>query len=100
MKMIKKKILTEIESRCVKSHKMLAVLIYRDDLDETGLVQCLNRCMENTVDFILVGGSLVTSNNMHEVVNFIKSYRASHVFFFLETPFRFRQKQMLFYFYH
>lgn len=72
--MIKKKILTEIESRCVKSHKMLAVLIDPDDLDETGLVQCLNRCMENTVDFILVGGSLVTSNNMHEVVNFIKSY--------------------------
>lgn len=67
-------VLSNIESRVKAGRKSLAVLIDPDDLDETGLVQCLNRCIENTVDFIFVGGSLVTSNNIHEVVAFIKTY--------------------------
>ena len=69
-----RKILRDIESRVSRVQKSLAVLIDPDDLDESGLVQCLNRCIENSIDYIFVGGSLVTSNNIHEVVNFVKSY--------------------------
>lgn len=71
---MKQKILNSIESKSARSQRSLAVLIDPDDLDESGLVQCLNRCIENAIDFIFVGGSLVTSSNIHEVVNFIKSY--------------------------
>ena len=67
-------VLNKVESMLKTGRKSLAVLIDPDDLDEAGLVQCLNRCIENTVDYIFVGGSLVTSNNIHEVVAFIKSY--------------------------
>ncbi|WP_420388220.1 geranylgeranylglyceryl/heptaprenylglyceryl phosphate synthase [Roseivirga sp.] len=71
---MKRKVLNSILSGTEGAKKSLAVLIDPDDLDESGLVQCLNRCIENTVDYIFVGGSLVTSNSMHEVVSFIKSY--------------------------
>lgn len=71
---MKRKVLNSILSSTEVAKKCLAVLIDPDDLDESGLVQCLNRCIENTVDYIFVGGSLVTSNSMHEVVSFIKSY--------------------------
>lgn len=54
--------------------KALAVLIDPDEQDEANLIECLNRCIKNNVDYIFVGGSLVTSNNIHEVVSFIKSY--------------------------
>jgi len=71
---MKREILNNISSRVAEGRKSLAVLVDPDDLDESGLMQCLNRCIENTVDFIFVGGSLVTSNNIQEVVSFIKSY--------------------------
>lgn len=54
--------------------KSLAVLFDPDDTDERGLIKSLNICLENKVDYIFVGGSLVTSNNLHEVVSMIKSY--------------------------
>lgn len=54
--------------------KALAVLFDPDDTDERSLIQSLNVCLENKVDYLFVGGSLVTSNNLHEVVSMIKSY--------------------------
>lgn len=72
--MMNNKVLNNFEKAANRNQKALAVLIDPDDLDESGLVQCLNRCLENKVDYIFVGGSLVTSNNIHEVVSFIKSY--------------------------
>lgn len=54
--------------------KSLAVLFDPDDTDERSLIKSLNICLENRVDFIFVGGSLVTSNNLNEVVSMIKSY--------------------------
>ena len=67
-------VLNSIEKLSGEKSKALVVLIDPDDLDETGLIHCLNRCIECAVDFIFVGGSLVTSNNIHDTVNFIKSY--------------------------
>ncbi len=54
--------------------KALAVLFDPDDTDEHSLIKSLNVCLEQRVDFIFVGGSLVTTNNLHEVVSMIKSY--------------------------
>lgn len=54
--------------------KALAVLFDPDDTDERSLIKSLNVCLEQKVDFIFVGGSLVTSSNLHEVVSMIKSY--------------------------
>ncbi|MFY0594156.1 geranylgeranylglyceryl/heptaprenylglyceryl phosphate synthase [Roseivirga sp.] len=54
--------------------KSLAVLFDPDDTDERSLIESLNVCLENNVDYLFVGGSLVTSNNLHEVVSMIKSY--------------------------
>ena len=54
--------------------KSLAVLFDPDDTDERSLIKSLNICLENRVDYIFVGGSLVTSNNLNEVVSMIKSY--------------------------
>jgi putative glycerol-1-phosphate prenyltransferase len=72
---MQKKILNDITQRKSKSSKALAVLIDPDDVvEESALIQCLNRCIENAVDYIFVGGSLVNSNDIHEVVGFIKSY--------------------------
>lgn len=54
--------------------KAMAVLFDPDDTDERGLIESLNLCLENKVDYIFVGGSLVTSNNLHEVVSMVRSY--------------------------
>lgn len=54
--------------------KSLAVLFDPDDTDERSLIKSLNICLENKVDYIFVGGSLITSNNLNEVVSMIKSY--------------------------
>jgi len=51
-----------------------AVLFDPDDTDEHSLIKSLNVCLAQKVDFIFVGGSLVTSSNLHEVVSMIKSY--------------------------
>lgn len=69
-----KRVLNKIQENTKGARKSLAVLIDPDDLDESGLVQCLNRCIENKVGYIFVGGSHVTSNFIHEAVSFIKSY--------------------------
>jgi len=45
-----------------------------NDTDEHSLIKSLNVCLAQKVDFIFVGGSLVTSSNLHEVVSMIKSY--------------------------
>ncbi|OEK05919.1 geranylgeranylglyceryl/heptaprenylglyceryl phosphate synthase [Roseivirga misakiensis] len=54
--------------------KSLAVLFDPDDTDERSLIESLNVCLENNVDYLFVGGSLITSNNLNEVVSMIKSY--------------------------
>ncbi|MBO3699444.1 geranylgeranylglyceryl/heptaprenylglyceryl phosphate synthase [Roseivirga sp. E12] len=54
--------------------KALAVLFDPDDTDERSLIKSLNVCLEQKVDYIFVGGSLVTSGSLHEVVSMIKSY--------------------------
>ncbi len=53
--------------------KSFAVLIDPDKMsDSSSCLPLINRCIENKVDFFLVGGSLVTTNNFSQVVTLIK----------------------------
>lgn len=56
--------------------KSLALLVDPDDLNEGGMKAIVNAAIENEVDYFLVGGSLITSNNLESVVDSIKAYSA------------------------
>ena len=65
---------TQTLSTFEQPRKALALLIDPDDIDQPGLTRLLNNAIENKVSFIFVGGSMITSSNLSEVVEFIKSY--------------------------
>jgi putative glycerol-1-phosphate prenyltransferase len=54
--------------------KSLALLVDPDDLNEGGMMAIVNAAIENKVDYFLVGGSLITSNNLESVVDSIKAF--------------------------
>jgi putative glycerol-1-phosphate prenyltransferase len=67
------KILETLAERSRKGKKSIAVLVDPDKVTDAGQLQHLiNLASENLVDFFLVGGSLVTTTNMSEVVKQIK----------------------------
>lgn len=67
------KILETLAERSRKGKKSIAVLVDPDKVADAGQLQHLiNLASENLVDFFLVGGSLVTTTNMSEVVKQIK----------------------------
>ncbi len=67
------KILETLAERSRKGKKSIAVLVDPDKVSDAGQLQHLiNLASENLVDFFLVGGSLVTTTNMSEVVKQIK----------------------------
>ena len=57
-----------------EGRKKVALLIDPDDFDKKRFVYDFAQFRENQIDFVLVGGSLVTSNQMEEVVNMVKKY--------------------------
>jgi phosphoglycerol geranylgeranyltransferase len=66
-------ILETLAERSRKGKKSIAVLVDPDKVSDAGQLQHLiNLASENLVDFFLVGGSLVTTTNMSEVVKQIK----------------------------
>ena len=67
------KILETLAERSNKGKKSIAVLVDPDKVtDATQLQHLINLASENLVDFFLVGGSLVTTTNLSEVVKQIK----------------------------
>lgn len=67
------KILETLTDRSRKGKKSIAVLVDPDKVtDASQLQHLINLASENLVDFFLVGGSLVTTTNMSEVVKQIK----------------------------
>lgn len=67
------KILDTLAERSRNGKKSIAVLVDPDKVSDAGQLQHLiNLASENLVDFFLVGGSLVTTTNMSEVVKQIK----------------------------
>jgi len=66
-------IYSDILVRCKAGKKSLAVLVDPDKVENPQTLQVLiNQANENCVDFFFVGGSLLTSNNMADVVRQIK----------------------------
>ncbi|MGE0588895.1 MAG: geranylgeranylglyceryl/heptaprenylglyceryl phosphate synthase [Cyclobacteriaceae bacterium] len=68
--------MTILDSLAVKSRagkKSVAVLIDPDKIEDTSkLTPLINLANENCVDYFLVGGSLITSTNLSDVVSTIK----------------------------
>lgn len=71
------KILDSLIEKSRLGKKSIAVLIDPDKVEEPArLTHLINLANENCIDYFLVGGSLITSTNMSEVVKLIKD-RAS-----------------------
>lgn len=69
-----KKILETLNKRRVTGLKSFAVLIDPDTIKDSGnLIKLINIAVENKVDFFFVGGSLLTGNNLHHVIQLIKN---------------------------
>ena len=67
------KILDLLKERHRTGKKSIAVLVDPDKaVDPTRLNQLINLASENCIDFFFVGGSLITTPNLSEVVNQIK----------------------------
>lgn len=66
-------ILKNLRDRHKEGKKSIAVLIDPDKVEEASqLLQLINLASENCVDYFFVGGSLVTTTNLAEVVKKIK----------------------------
>lgn len=66
-------ILKALENRCREGKKSIAVLVDPDKVDSPEQLNPLLRLAnENCVDFFFVGGSLVTTTNLGEVIKHIK----------------------------
>jgi putative glycerol-1-phosphate prenyltransferase len=67
------KILESLQTRSKQGKKSIAVLIDPDKIDDTTALEPLLRlAAEDCVDYIFVGGSLVTTTNIAEVIKTIK----------------------------
>ena len=67
-------ILKTLRDRHNEGKKSIAVLIDPDKVEDSSqLLQLINLASENCVDFFFVGGSLITTTNLAEVVKKIKA---------------------------
>lgn len=67
-------ILNDLIEKKKENRKSLAVLIDPDKVTDIGkLIQFVQQCIENCVDYIYVGGSLVANDNFSKVISIIKS---------------------------
>lgn len=66
-------ILNTLLEKKQKKQKQLAVLIDPDSVNENQLINLCNLCNQSKVDFILVGGSLITNGFWNKCVSLIKS---------------------------
>jgi len=66
-------VLNTLRDRFKQGKKSIAVLVDPDKVDDPSrLQQLINLANENCVDYFFVGGSLVTTTNLSEVVKLIK----------------------------
>lgn len=62
--------------------KFFAVLLDPDNLDENGCLDIIQHCNAYAVDYIFVGGSLVTKTNQASLIRFIKKHSTIPVVLF------------------
>src|SRR5438046_9601340 len=68
---MKTKIYKSLEERKKSGHKSFAVLIDPDKVDHSLLDELMDLSISAKVDYLLVGGSLVISNHIDDVVSHI-----------------------------
>lgn len=73
-------------SKKTNSHKSFAVLIDPDKVTLSSLEKLVQTALEAGVDYLLVGGSLVVSNQLDEVIREIKQYCNLPVILFPGSP--------------
>lgn len=70
-----KKILSNLQQLRREGRKAFAVLIDPDKVLDTNTLQRLaHMSVENKIDYFLVGGSLLTQNNLYQVVQWLKEH--------------------------
>lgn len=79
-------IFQQIEEKKKQRRKSFAVLIDPDNISMDGLDRLVTLALKAKVDFLLVGGSLVISNQLGEVIRKIKSLCSIPVILFPGSP--------------
>lgn len=78
-----KEILNQLRISRSNGQKRFAVLLDPDKIDNSSeCLKIVNLCVENKVDYFMVGGSLITSNNFSEVISVIKRHSTIPVIIF------------------
>lgn len=68
-------VLTSLRERRQRGKKSIAVLVDPDKVEDPArLTQLINLASENCVDYFFVGGSLVTTSNLGQIVRQIKDH--------------------------
>ena len=83
---MKHRIYTQLLERKQKGQKSFAVLIDPDKVNAQSVTQLVKLCADAGVDYFLVGGSLVISNRLDEVVQQIKAICSIPVILFPGSP--------------
>jgi len=66
-------IIGDIKEKALNKLPQIALLIDPDKLDEPALISVCKSAEDSEIDFLLVGGSLLTSGDLNATVNTIKS---------------------------
>ena len=83
---MKQDIYTQLRERKLKGQKSFAVLIDPDKVNPSAVEQLVRLSVDAKVDYFLVGGSLVISNQLDEVVQQIKASCDIPVILFPGSP--------------
>lgn len=76
-------ILTQLETNTRHGKRSLGILLDPDKItDNASCLRIINMCIENQVDYLLVGGSLITRNNFSQIIHLIKSNSSLPVIIF------------------
>ena len=82
----------KIQANRENGFKMLGVLIDPDKYDDVKLAQTLTACLDNLVDFLLVGGSLLMKNRFDITIDFLKQQSKIPVLIFPGNGFQINEK--------
>lgn len=67
-------ILKQLQENKTQGRKALAVLVDPDKIKQIGdLIRFVQRCVENCVDYLFVGGSLMVNDGFSKVISILKS---------------------------
>lgn len=77
------KVLNQLIAKRTEGKRSLGILIDPDKITDTkSCLRIINMCVENKVDYLLVGGSLMTRNNFGQIVQLIKANSSIPVIIF------------------